>query len=479
MSVTSVLKIQIRSAAKSPPSPLVGTLADRAFDGKLDLYLGAGVSSGPPTGLLLADALFNRVKDAVANEFADQIDQSNPPQSLQELGSAVIQGDPQRRARFNLILLESDGFTIEEPNDEHRTLALLILLGLATVMSANWDDCVERAAWEMGGKISPTVTDEDRRKGNWHLQFHKVHGCANDGDSLLVSAEDLSDPPDWVRQSVGADIGPETLVFLGLGTVSDYVGTRIKQLFKEPTKADLDIHVVIPDEELPDSWKDTLGVNAETRHIRATAAEFLDEFLRAVWHHAITSVHIERGKVAEDMKPDDAMNLKLQLDRLIDELQRVDAMCLLQWWTNGVDLKRKPGMLQSSEARIQLLAVASLAQATVEVRQHEEGAAVCLEHCYMELALADGGRGTDLERRQRSRITRRAARGAYAKRDRPILVLHDGTGTPVPSHTRDMIAGQHIDPQDLVEGAEGPTVIYRRTSDILHRQLLLKELLAA
>ena len=159
-------------------------------------------------------------------EFPEQFDPENPPASLEDLGSA-IGGDPVRETRFNRLLIEAAEFTTEEPNYAHRAVALLVLLGLSTVVSANWDDCVERAAVELRGKITPTVTANDRRKLKWHQGFHKVHGCANYEDSLLVSKEALKEPPDWVAKAVGADIGTETLVFVGLATVGDYHRGRL------------------------------------------------------------------------------------------------------------------------------------------------------------------------------------------------------------------------------------------------------------
>jgi hypothetical protein len=413
-------------------------------------------------------------------EFPEQFDPENLPASLEDLGSA-IDGDPVRETRFNRLLIEAAEFTTEEPNYAHRAVALLVLLGLSTVVSANWDDCVERAAVELRGKITPTVTEDDRRKLKWHQGFHKVHGCANYEDSLLVSKEALKEPPDWVAKAVGADIGAETLVFVGLATVGDYVRTRIEQLL-EVARDVIDVQVVVPDETLPEAWGELLGEGAEKNHIRATAVQFLDELLRAVWCHALGKVRIELGKLCGDKPPASVEKFETQFDQLVSALEHaehVDALRLLRWWTDGVDPTRKTQILTSSDARMQLLAVASLVQAPPDVHAADDGVVVFLDDCYVEVACADGGSGSDLLRRQDARIAKRASRGAYPRRDRPVLVLHEGAGTAVPTRARDVASGTFTYAGDLVEGAEGPKVIYRGWMEILRGNVPREDLLAA
>lgn len=60
-----------------------------------------------------------------------------------------------------------------------------------------------------------------------------------------------------------------------------------------------------------------------------------------------------------------------------------------------------------------------------------------------------------------------------------MLVLHEGAGTAVPTRARDVASGAFTDAGDLVEGAEGPEVVYRGWMEILRGNVPREDLLAA
>jgi hypothetical protein len=269
----------------------VKRFAERAATGKLGLYIGAGVSKADPTGLPLGNRLFELALPAARLQFPHVFEGKAVPTSLEELGSYVGAGD---RDQLNRLLLRLDHFTTAYPNYGHRALALLLLLGLVTVMSANWDTCIERAALEMGDRIQPTVTEDDRRREQWIQRLHKIHGCAELPSSLLVSVEELAQPPDWVESAVNADLGSETIVFLGLGTVGDYVSTRIEQLLTLNGEILDDVTVVSLSGNLSADW-DRLLPEEKRNVLQASADRFLDDLLRAIANDALLRAHERRS----------------------------------------------------------------------------------------------------------------------------------------------------------------------------------------
>jgi hypothetical protein len=82
------------------------------------------------------------------------------------------------------------------------------------------------------------------RGGRTAASSSTSYGTTSRPDSLLVSTEDLAQPPDWVNSAVSTDLGSESIVFVGLGTVGDYVATRIRQLLEFGRPGLRDIAVV-------------------------------------------------------------------------------------------------------------------------------------------------------------------------------------------------------------------------------------------
>jgi SIR2-like domain len=428
--------------------------AERAAMQKLGLYIGAGVSHADPTGLPLGRKLYELAIPAARRQFPHAFENGeDAPTSLESLGSRL--GD-ENRAQLHALLLRLDEFTRASPNYAHRALALLLLLQLVTVMSANWDTCIERAATEMGGRIEPTVTEDDRRQQTWAQRMHKIHGCAERPESLQVSTEDLAQPPDWVNSAVSADLGSESIVFVGLGTVGDYVATRIKQLLDRSSPRLGDIAVVSYNGELSADWDQLLPAD-DRNVIHASADRFLDDLLRAIAMEALARAYERIGQA------DDPRWVE-QLDALLDEFREIDALSLLRWWTDGAEPDLRGGALFDATASMQLLAVARLAKERVALSRPDGVMAVELRDTYVEVARVAGRSGEAFRRREEGRLQRRV----FLRRGKPVLVLYSGeTMTPVPRVVRDVVDGEP-DQFSVVEGAQGPVLMMRRVEDVLH-----------
>src|SRR5207244_2620163 len=96
----------------------------------------------------------------------------------------------------------------------------------------NWDRAIENGAVSVGYYLDATVTDQDRARPFVRTEYHKVHGCCSQPHSLLISSKQLETPPAWVEHEVGAKLGANTFVFVGLGTVGGYVRRRVEQVLE-------------------------------------------------------------------------------------------------------------------------------------------------------------------------------------------------------------------------------------------------------
>jgi len=172
-------------------------------------------------------------------------------------------------------------FTSAIPSSAHRLIALLLLEGVAAVMSTNWDTCIERAA-PAGEQIFGIATDSDRlsvrQKG-----LLKVHGCARRPDTVLVTSAQLDAPPLWVHNEVAAHLAASKVIFVGIGDVAGYVARRLERLLSDlgPTKT---VAVVTPDIEVNwtnTRWSALLPDLLSDDRFAMTAAEFCEALLRA------------------------------------------------------------------------------------------------------------------------------------------------------------------------------------------------------
>ena len=142
-------------------------------------------------------------------------------------------------------------FTEALPNPGHRVIAALILDGAITTLLTNWDDCIERAVFE-GCRIQAVVTDHDRLHLAGALLL-KIHGCATQVDSLLLTRAQLADPPKWASTEFAAKVSTSSVVFVGLGDIASYAKHRVRELIDSVHNVD-HLHVVSP---IRSNWEHT------------------------------------------------------------------------------------------------------------------------------------------------------------------------------------------------------------------------------
>jgi SIR2-like protein len=319
------------------------------------------------------------------------------------------------------------------------------------------------------------VSDDDRRGAPWKGGLHKVHGCALQPSSLVVSSSDLANLSNWVSCAVGTEIGYQVVAFVGIATVADYVGDRVEAVLKEMDDDKEHAFVVEPNGVLGDSWSEILRPVEKDRHIPCTAEEFFERLLRGLLVLVLSKASLE----ANNLNPPVA-SVQNALSIFCADLQEQESSSVIRWWTDGTDSPlRRNGALKTARAHQQVLAVAALlGDDSPGLKAVDEVLTVELPDCYVELASVDGGKGKDLKRRQIARLRDREKRGAFPKLVKPVLVLHDGSTSPVePGRPRDVLAEGHTD--DLVEGADQNRFCFRPVQTVLDRRPDRTELLAA
>jgi SIR2-like domain len=304
-----------------PAGSVAAEVAGRARDGALTIYAGAGVSTAPPTSLPGAAGLAARIADRLQGDIPlDGVDRANllavaDAVAAQPLGLQLLQ----RTIREVADLLGAHF------NYAHCVLGLLLAEGAATVFETNYDDCIERAAQPEVTRVIRTAADLVDRDLPALL---KGHGCATLPSTILATSAQLAAPPLWAEAIVQARLMHDRVVFLGIGSVADYVQDGLDFLLA--TVGDGNLLVADPamahwDDTSPPAWRGVLPALQPAQRDDRRAEEFLDAVLRAYL--------MEPRKKARQLVAglDEHDKQRRGLTSLLEELERKDAVTMLRW----------------------------------------------------------------------------------------------------------------------------------------------------
>lgn len=310
--------------------PYAVELAERGRDGRLVVYAGAGLSMAEPTGLPAGSKVAASLHGRLKGPFPG-IDACDPTDltAVADAVAAQAGGDEALRQTAPRIA----EFTTATPGYGHRVLALLLLEGLADVMTTNWDDCIERG----GGseRVASVVTEMDLLRIP-SKSVLKIHGCARQPDSLLITSSDLDTPPDWVRDQTRARLGTSVVAFVGIGDVAGYVRRRVEEAIAGVGSIE-NIRVVGPG--IVEDWNSSPwsglapGLEGQYR-IPETADGFLE-------HVGSAYVHITLADIAGAVT--DNPRLAAALSVADDSIRRHDALRILMWARAGA-VNAEPGV---------------------------------------------------------------------------------------------------------------------------------------
>lgn len=340
-------------AAGVPPYAIA--LAELGRAGRLVVYAGAGLSRAEPAGLPpgaeVAKRLYNRLRGAFP--AIDGVDES----SLTEVADAVAALENGEEA-LRLTAAQIAEFTSATPTYGHRVLATLVLEGVVDALTTNWDDCVERG----GGteRVSSVITEHDLL----HVaprSILKIHGCATQPLSLLITSAHLDAPPAWVADQTRARLGTSVVVFVGIGDVAGYVRKRIEEALADVGNVD-NIRVVSPG--INDGWDGSQWAElVPDLPIDHRFAETADAFLEKL---AAAYVHITFASVSADLQ-DDA-ELASAFDAATEGLRQHDSLAVLEWARHaGVVPKAGAPVLSTEQMAEALLAIGKLAGTNIKL----------------------------------------------------------------------------------------------------------------
>lgn len=400
------------------PSPMTAdlplyavALAQRATNqGRVVIYAGAGISLASPTrlpnGAELAGAIWARLRPMFS--ALDGVDRGNLLAVADAVAALPGGADALRQAAAR-----AAEFGTAKPSYGHRMIAHLMLEGAIDVLTTNWDDCIER-----GGSPERlhAVTDERSLGRVTPPSVLKLHGCASEPDSLLITTADLQHPPTWTREQTQARLGSAVVVFLGIGDVAGYVKVRIMEAITDVGDV-ANIRVVSPG--INHNWETSQwakvapGLAVENR-IAETSDQFM-EHLGAAYIHVTLANH--KAALAEDP------TIAHDLDSSIQALLATDALSLLEWIRQVAVAPLQGESVLSSSATVEAL--------TALGRIAGSSAALSRDRIFdtsdgpIELLVATRGLSARrVEREVENRLSERAANGER----RPRFLIAGGIG---------------------------------------------------
>lgn len=439
-----------RRVRDCPPADFT-ELAQAAGEAMLALYVGAGISVPTPTLLPTSRQLLERLAPLVDRELGVRLDAEegagvrDAQATLEQLADrASVMGV---LPSFRVTAAGVENFREAPPTYGHRVIAALLREGSVTVFSVNWDRCIEKGGAEIGFHVDPTITDADRAVRFAGCRFHKIHGCATQPETLLITTEELDAPPPWVLHDVGAALGASTMVFVGLGTVGGYVRRRVVQVLGALGAG---AAVWLADPYPSETWAELL-TRADRHVLEVDANRFFDDLLRACVRQSLARL----GDAARVMDAQMAGTpVAPSVDRLVGTLEERRALELVNWLRAGArGVADGRPFLHADECRTALLALAMISKA-VEFRMRGEHERLVLEagSATVELAVWPETRADMVVARETARVTERHDRHCYdglAPRIVHICVGHRG---PLPrADAAPDIGGGGAPAGDLVE----------------------------
>lgn len=329
--------------------PYAVALAHKARNGRLVIYAGAGLSAAAPTSLPSAAAMASSIFQRLSQLFPSALDCPSDDLNAVADAVAVLPGGEEALRETAVQVAE---FTTASPNYGHKVLAYLLLEGVIDVLTTNWDNCIERGSAQE--RLTAVVTPSDRLQISGKSLL-KIHGCASQPMSLLLTTAHLTSPPPWVFDETRARLGNSTVVFIGIGSVAAYVRKRIKEAVESISGID-NIRVVSPniDEQWEQSGWAALVPELSPDHRYAVTA---DTFLEKLASAYLMVMLIE---TADALAEDPVAAERFQ--NAADSLKKHDPLTLLEWIRHSAVVPRAGSSAVTSPSTAKgLMAVGALA----------------------------------------------------------------------------------------------------------------------
>ncbi|WP_162602362.1 SIR2 family protein [Nocardioides daejeonensis] len=353
-------------ALGSPPGTVAAHLAARAHDGRLTIYAGAGISQASPTDLpgaaALADLIVTRLSGVMSFEGVDRWDLLAVADHIaaHEMGGALLRETALSVADF-----------VGAPyNYAHEVLAVLLCEGAATIFETNYDDCIERASRHEHPPVARTASELLNGPSG---PLIKAHGCVTLPPTMLFTTEELDNVDLWASASVAAKLAHDTVAFIGIGSVADYVRTSIATVLAATGVEHL--LLVGPglgewDDDPNLDWRQLLPDLPLGQRVALSAEEFCDALLRAY----LVRFRSELQDLVADLAP--MHGQRVGMDKLLAAFDSKPAVPVMLWLRHSSwRLRFGQSVASTPSATTGLVALSSLLGADWSVH--------CLRPCWI------------------------------------------------------------------------------------------------
>jgi hypothetical protein len=313
-----------------------------------------------------------------------------------------------------------------------------MLEGVVDVLTTNWDDCLERAG---GAERVPSVITEHDLIDVAPKSVLKIHGCATQPSSLLVTTAHLENPPGWVSDQTRARLGTSVVAFVGSGDVAGYVRNRLEEAIKEAGSVE-NIRVISPG--IANGWTDSqwsqLVPDLAVEH---RIAEPADAFLEKLGVAYVDSVLADLSASLQD----DPV-LAEAFNEAAHALCRHDVLRVLSWARHGGVVRRGGvSVLNTESMAAALTALGKLSGDQIEI---ELNLTCTTPQGPLEVLVSVGAQSARrLRREAQNRLEEHIGNGA----PQPTFLIAGGIGwssTGVPPLPDDILSDG--DPKDVLDG---------------------------
>jgi hypothetical protein len=467
--VSTVLSLYEPELIAVAPPPVCVELIAHAASGKLALYVGAGVSRGAPSALALSATVAEDLAERAEIELGlDGHTPDGKTKSLEKLADDAEEAGS--LPALKMLAVQVAPFTTLRPNYAHRAIAALLREGAVRVFCVNWDLGIELGGADLGMHLAPAVTDTESLAASGPA-YRKVHGCASKSDSLIITTNEVNSPPSWAVAEVQAAISGGVVAYIGLGTVGDYVASRVKQVI---VAADNRLTTLVVARSLSTAWREVLQQSVTPQFLAKTADEFLDALLRALVRSLLGKL-MASARALEASSQFPAGTVTVGASGLVSTFKAADALSILRWIRDGAqDVPSGDSVAAAQAGQVALLAVAVvLADRSSGMRGRDRMAALEMDACYIEVVIAPGAVSSAVIDAQAMRVAQRRADGIYQDVAKPVLNICVGHIGQLPGAglVQDIVA-THPAMDNILTGPGGATHYWLSGEQLVQRSVV-------
>ena len=433
------------------PSAQIAALGPRTEEKKLVLVVGAGVSMGPPTCLPSGSELARNVKTRLLDSPLGSIISPVTGESLLTMADVVENNSLAAFPLFVKTILESADFKTASPNYAHLAIALLMAETNAQVLSTNWDTCIEQSASDVYSDIVACFDWGGVQSAGDSTKLFKLHGCAKNEFSIRVSTRQISEETWWAKHQVGAAIETGSVVFLGIGSIAEYIRLTLQIILKMVKNLS---NVFIVDPALSGDWN-SLVEGGVRNYLPIRSEEFLDDILRTITLSQLSRVNI----LAQDMTKDvrwSNINIEEAVRETVDFFRKFPAHYLWLWVRRGFfSVKPNPSILDPTFRQFVLaLALINCISPFYDIYMTGSTSCIRTKDFIVELAWSREPLASSNLCRRKLTSLKRDKRKNLLPQAKSFIILSHGFVGGLPSSTMKESILHELHMADIIEGSE-------------------------